>query len=183
MATPTGNSAAAAAAAAGSVRAASCIKITGNGTYEIVPYQTAVDIYADANDTLITALEDNVEINNTYLQNAKTYLESAIVALESNISNPPTDVQTTVKNAAKTAINEVDSIINPAAPPAAPAPADPAAAKTRQVMLTEIGRILIGIAKILAPPTVRISISGGRRKRNTRHKHRKNKNKTRVGRR
>lgn len=155
-------------------------KITGNGTYEIVPYQTAVDIYADANDTLITALRNDVEINNTYLQNARTYLESAIIALKSNISNP-----ITAQTAAQTAINEVDSIINPVAPPAVPTapPAAPAAAKTRQVMLTEIGRILIGIAKILAPPTVRISISGGRRKRNTRHKHRKNKNKTRVGRR
>ena len=178
MATPNGNP----EAAAGPIRAASCIKITGNGTYEIVPYQTAVDIYADANDTLISALNDDVENNIKYLNNAKTYLNSAIAALASNISNPPTAAQTDVQTAAQTAINDVDSIITPAAAPTA-APAAPTAAKTKQVMLTDIGIILIGIAKILAPPTVRISISGGRRKRNTRHKHRKNKNKTRVGRR
>ena len=179
MTTPNGNPAA--AAAAGSVRVASCIKITGNGTYEIVPYQTAVDIYADANDTLIYALSDDVESNTEYLNNASTYLKGAIAALASNISNPTTTTQTNLQTAAQTAINEIDSIINPVAPTAAPAAAP--AAKTKKVMLTNIGIILIDIAKILAPPTVRLSKSGGRRKRNTRHKHRKNKNKTRVGRR
>ena len=69
-------------AAAGPVHAASCIEITGDGTsgdgtYKIVPYQMAVDIYVDA----YTILHDTYEFDKlansdkqTLLQNIKLFV-------------------------------------------------------------------------------------------------------------
>ena len=181
-------------AAAGPVHAASCIKITGDGTsgdgtYKIVPYQMAVDIYVYA----YTILHDIYEIDNLdnsakqpLLQNIHNYFNNAIRALHPTKNAALLTTATQILTDINTLISSPVPAAAAAATAATAATAAPAAAPVLDKnFLLNASDILFNIAQLLAPPTLPQSnpIKGGRRKRNTRHKHRKNKNKTRVGRR
>ena len=178
-------------AVAGPIHPAACIKITGegtsgDGTYKIVPYQMAVDIYVYAYTILHDIYEFDKLANSdkqTLLQNINNYFNNAIRAL------PPTK-NATLLTTAKQILTDITTLISSPVPAAAAAAtaatAAPAVAPTLdKKFLLKASDILFNIARLLAPPTLPQSkpIKGGRRKRNTRHKHRKNKNKTRVGRR
>ena len=194
-------------AVAGPIHPAACIKITGegtsgdgtsgDGTYKIVPYQAAVDTYADAYTVLHIAIDfDTISSNSdkqTLLHNISNYFNNAIRALQStkNAKLQPTNNATLLKNATKILSDITTLSSNPvpaAAATAAAAPAAAAATALDKKFLLKASDILFNIAQVLAPPTNVPKTTGGikkggRRKRNTRHKHRKNKNKTRVGRR
>lgn len=188
MTTPIGNPAGLSSVTTAPIHPVSCIRVTGVGSHEIVPYQAAVDTYASAYAVLLIAnifnTIDRLKYQ-TLLKNIDNYFKNAISVLKSN-NNPLHSNNTRLQSEAQHILNEIAEITGNTAAPAAVAPAAvaPAAAPTLDKnFLLKASDILFNIAQLLAPPTLPQSkpIKGGRRKRNTRHKHRKNKNKTRVG--
>ena len=132
-------------AATAHIGAKSCVRIIDQGRHEIVPYQTAVDIYAEAVTVLIDAFNSKIYDKNK-LQQMIIFFQKAISALPKN----NTEHITRLNKAAGDILKQLQAI---STAPAAATTAAAAPATLTNELMADAANILYLIAIVLAPPT------------------------------